>query len=41
MRVFIHWLLLLFIILSVLGCMSVVCSIYSNVVYTKYINSTK
>lgn len=41
MRVLKYWLLFLFMILSVFGLMFAVCTIYSNVVYTKYINSTK
>lgn len=41
MKVLKYWLLLPAIILSVLWFVSVVCAIYSNVVYVKYINSTK
>lgn len=41
MRVLKYWLLLFSIILSVLVFVSIVCVVYSGVVYTKYINSTK
>lgn len=41
MRVLKYWLLFLSMILSVFGFMFAVCTVYSNAVYTKYINSTK
>lgn len=41
MRVLKHWLLFLSMILSVFGFIFAVCTVYSNVVYIKYINSAK